>query len=273
METLSIRKTYSSRSEIFNLYPLGDVHLGAKGVDRDLLHKTIEFIKNDDKAIVFCMGDMVDAVFPDDRRWDARTVDSRYTVEDLADFGMAQLRDAEEVLEPIKDKIVCFFTGNHEEKIAKKHGLDVTKRLALEFGKPYMGYSGFVRINFARGSSSNTLNVYMHHGRGSGRSLGSAARTLESVMNMFEADVYMMGHIHNKCTIKRPLLRMSKSGDLVHKERIGAFSGSFLKTYVKGTSTYPEVGQYPPSELGTVCIRVKPDVGKMIGVTDILNFG
>ena len=42
-----------------NIYPLGDVHIGSKECDMDLLHEWVEMVKNDPYGYVVIIGDMM----------------------------------------------------------------------------------------------------------------------------------------------------------------------------------------------------------------------
>ena len=74
MHLIERRIPYSSKSDTFNLYGIGDVHVGNIGFAKDKFERDIKAIKNDPRALVVLMGDLADAIVPTDKRFDGRTV-------------------------------------------------------------------------------------------------------------------------------------------------------------------------------------------------------
>ena len=44
--------------DYLNIYPLGDVHIGSKECDMELLKEWVEMVKNDPNGAVVIIGDM-----------------------------------------------------------------------------------------------------------------------------------------------------------------------------------------------------------------------
>jgi hypothetical protein len=129
-----------------------------------------------------------------------------------------------------------------------------------------IGYDGFIRVRFIRNKStdsapaSHVFVIYASHGFGGSRTSGPKVNRLESVAHSFDADIIILAHEHKK-VIAPPIIKLglSERGDLIQKKQLAVMSGSFLKSYVKGATSYAEKSGYPPSDLGTVKIYVTPE--------------
>ena len=63
-----------SRSDVFRLVPIGDVHLGAAACDESRLVEVVKGIAADDRAYWVGLGDYCEFINMQDRRFDARTL-------------------------------------------------------------------------------------------------------------------------------------------------------------------------------------------------------
>jgi UDP-2,3-diacylglucosamine pyrophosphatase LpxH len=269
MQTTEFVIPYRSKTDVFKIWAIGDVHIGAKNVHRERFEATLKEIAKDKNSYIVLLGDLVDAITMSDRRFDMREIDPRYSLEEVGRIAEKQMEDVYEYLKPVQDKVICMITGNHEHKLAQRTGYDISRILANKMNVPMLGYSGFARLIFRRKSSKNnpcnthSYTIYMHHGRGGGRSGGSGLNNLDKLPGMFDADIYMMGHIHRQIIDHKPILYMDRGGNIKERYKVLMNSGSYLRTYGQGSTGYGEVGQYPPSVLGSVYVEIAPHTGRM----------
>jgi len=261
---------HTSRSDVFKIIPIGDSHIGNIGFYRERLIEDVKRIAEDDNAYTVLMGDICESITIADKRFDPRSIDKRYHVTDLSHLIRRQLEDAVDYLAPLKGKVLGVLAGNHEEKIRLTAYYDVSLELARELNAPYLGYDGFIRLNFIRRTPNSTkqnsrcvetIDIYANHGHGGGRRNGSKVNVLDDASNIFDCDIVYMGHGHKKI-IAPPMVRLGldKNCNLVQKKKYSVMTGSFLKGYVEDATTYVEKQLYTPADLGTVTTYIRPGV-------------
>lgn len=272
---------YGSRKDWFTIHNFSDLHLFNAGCARGVLERDLEAVRQDPYAFWVGGGDYVDAISPTDRRWDADAV-ADLRVKDLAQLGRVQMRAVADLFRPIKHKCLGLLLGNHEKVYQQqKEQADLHGWLCMELGVPCMEYSALFDVIFVRtprlktprlqwqapanhrNTKSRKLRFMVHHGSGYAQTPGGKLNKLIQFMHMFEADAYMIGHVHDQKAQR--LVKVGGNADctkLVQKETIGVISGSYLKTYAEGVTTYGEQKGYAPVPLGASFIRIHPDSGQ-----------
>jgi len=113
---------------------------------------------------------------------------------------------------------------------------------------------------------SVTFRVFGHHGAGYAQTPGGKLNRLVQFMQSFVADIYFCGHVHDKVGRREPALGANADCTKIEAyERVGVISGSYLKTYAQGTTTYGEQRGYRPTTLGAATVRINPDKRKVRG--------
>ena len=236
--------------------------MGNAGCDLDELKKVIEYIKARDHTYWLGLGDYIDAIVVNDaKRFDPRSIDQSYKIADLSNLIRDQIKYIIDLLKPIAGRGLAVFCGNHEEHIRLHYYYDVLLELARELSLPAMGYDGFVRLHFHRTKSEgrNSFDIYATHGFGGSRRSGGKVNKLEDLCYHFDADIIMVGHEHKKI-IAPPVLRLGLNNacQLIQKKQLAVMTGSFLRGYVEGHTSYVERNGYPPTDLGVVKISIAP---------------
>ena len=181
-----------------NLWVLNDVHFGAKACRIDKFKERIEKIKKDKNAIVILNGDLLEAIHFNDPRFDIDSVDPKYNTVNKQYVGMRK------ILEPIKNKIVAVGDGNHEYKIKKYSGMDISRLYAEEFNAIYYGDALIIKLTIAK-KEYNCLII--HGGSGSTTMTGNIGAIKKYADNMETTpDVVIMGHVHRLDLIHNPKL-------------------------------------------------------------------
>jgi predicted phosphodiesterase len=263
MQTLIRHIPYNSRSAYFNIYFLGDIHLGAAHCDEVLLKQTVEHIRKDGRALVFLMGDIVDAILPKDKRFEAGLVAEWV---DRSNVLGSQVKEACKILKPIGGKVIGILDGNHEEKVKQDQSFRIKRELIDRMGADGfiwkdLSYSSLVRLIFAwragKSSHINSLTLYLHHGWGGGR--GDATNQYKEMMASYEADWFVFGHTHKRYVMDELFYKLNRAGDLVETRRVSGRSGTFLRTVDKGDeASYGEQKGYRPTPRGCLCIKYYP---------------
>jgi len=232
------------------IIPLGDIHLGNVNCDKKYLQNTIKWIADHPNTYVIGMGDYCENIYGDDRRIDIDAMDREiFTPEE-------QYLKIKQILSPIKDKIIVLLTGNHEDTIRKRVGIDMTRRLCYDLGIPYGGICSFVRFGID-GYHSPKLKIFAHHGYDSGRRLGSKINNVEDLSRSFDADIYLLGHSHAIGAATSVRIGIGCRGKFIHKRKvIFGRTGSFLNVYDVGARNYAEDKCLPPQRIGVIRIDI-----------------
>ena len=244
------------RSQKFNLIPIGDTHVGSVNCDEKKLKDLVEWVRKTPDTYVIGMGDMIEAI---------NVSDPRFAIDSLMEGGKEidnllykQIKRVAEILKPIAPKIIGLLEGNHEEKAKKFYHVDATSILCEKLGVQYLTYSALIRLQFKRGISVQNVMVYAHHGFGGGTTVGGKLNKIQKLATNFLADIYLMGHVHDKYVFPTEQLYMPLSGNPVIKARkkVFALTGSFFNTYADGYSSYSEKMAYSPIPTGVIKIQI-----------------
>jgi len=273
-----------------NIFLFGDLHIGTVLCHRDGIQQLIEMMQSSYHSCTnnygVCVGDMIEAIMVDDKRYDIETT--------AEPFPLQQVKDAVKTLSPIASKLLCILKGNHEQKLWKFG--DLAKEIADQLNVPYGTWTAKLTINNREKKNSKYLyKIFATHGRKSitstaddpKRRLVNQRLILKRHLKFKAADcvVQVKGHTHKLIVcapeeelyliddgkkVKQKYISSSQNAPYIHPDhRYYINSGSFYKLYGKdGISSYAEIAEYDPLELG-FCILMVRD-GKIQGVERIV---
>lgn len=267
MELLTFDIPIRGKSDVVQLVPIGDIHSGASGCDEKELKETVEYVAAGSHRYTILMGDLIDAIYPDDKRWDDRSVADWVPRARPVD---AQYERIKSIIAKIpRERIIGVLEGNHEIKARTVHYRDVTLDLSRELGIRYLGQEAMIRLRFSRPKSlgCNSYLIFATHGSGGGRKPGAKINRITELSNFIDADIFLMGHVHEKSAIKNVVLSMDNLGRFTQKERLYCLTGTFLKTYSREANSYGARALYAPTSIGAPIINIQPYHGKLEVVT------
>jgi hypothetical protein len=277
MEVLESHLPYASRSDVFTLWYMSDIHAGARNLDEALLDQTIATINKDKHALWWLGGDPCDFIpYQDAKRWDPGSVAPWISVADLDDLPRVQAHWLTDKLKPIAGKCMGVGIGNHDDSIRKHHAQDIHQIILGNMNGHLparatrirsIGFSGFHVLRFCRGKEGGavrTLTIYQHHGWGGGRLKGAKALNLERVFAYYDCDLFFTGHNHDRIAFKSVAMHAvcgEKGATYKAKSRVAVNCGTFLRTLSQpgDDPTYSEVKGYYPTELGPIPVTFEPD--------------
>ena len=110
---------------------LGDVHYGSPQCDIERFQKMLDYCLSR-RIYVFLMGDMIEM---------ATRESVGAGVYEQEKIGQTQYEEMIEMLRPLAKArlILGLLEGNHEERVYKETGYDISKALARELKIPYLG--------------------------------------------------------------------------------------------------------------------------------------
>ena len=193
------------------IHPMSDLHIGDTQSDFKLIMERIEHIKNTDNAYCILDGDLMDSAI-------AGSVGDTYGA---ALQPMDQLKRCVKIFEPIKHKILAVLPGNHEHRIYKTDGLDITEIMCGQLGiaNRYSPTTALLFVRFGKNALRHNrpqmYTVYVSHGTGGGRREGGKVNRLADLAAIVDADIYVMGHTHLPFVMKESFYRVSGSNSSV----------------------------------------------------------
>lgn len=185
------------------IYPIADVHLGAINHQKDAWDAFVHKIASEEDSYLILNGDLINN-------------NTRSSVGSPFDDTLRprdQKRMMMEYLAPIKEKILCITSGNHEQRSLKDADDDPTYDIAckLDIEELYRPNTAFIKIgigsrNKGRGfiCAKQSYTFAVTHGSGGGIYTGATVNRNERWGNIIDnVDCIIVGHTH-KGTVTRP---------------------------------------------------------------------
>lgn len=206
MKVIKCDLPYAKEIEI---HPMSDLHIGDAHCDYKLILERIEHIKNTENAYCILDGDLMDTAI-------ASSIGDTYgaTIQ-----PMEQLQHCVKLFEPIKDKILAVLPGNHEHRVYKTDGLDMTQLMCNQIGihGKYSPTTALLFVRFGKNEKNRPqlYTIYVTHGSGGGRKEGGKVNRLADLASIVDADIYVHGHTHLPLVFKNSYYRTSGANSSV----------------------------------------------------------
>jgi hypothetical protein len=260
MKLLDYTINLAGRADEVTIYPLGDVHTGAKNCAEKQLMKVVREIEKNPLARWLGGGDLINAIKPDDlKRFDVKALpnwlfvgDAETIKERLSDIVVQETERITEILEPIKDKCIGLIEGNHERTMRKRYNYNAQKDLCEKLGVVNLYSAAWIRMFFRNRRRTSVMKIGIRHGYGGGRAAGAEPKKLADLLSYWpDCSLVFSGHTH---TAEHPdptvSLYLPNTGalpkELLKRYRWAANWGCWLLTHASGASTYEEDACYPP---------------------------
>lgn len=207
MKTIKCDLPFAEQIEI---HPMSDLHIGDRHCDYKSILERIEYIKNTPNCYCILDGDLMDMAV-------STSIGDTYGA---SIQPMEQLKHCVRLFEPIKDKILAVLPGNHEHRIYKTDGLDITELMCSQLGimDRFSSTTALVFVRFGKSKERNRpqlYTIYVTHGTGGGRKEGGKINRLADLSAIVDADIYVMGHTHLPVIMKESYFRVSGSNSSV----------------------------------------------------------
>lgn len=219
------------------LVALSDLHVGAHAADLAGLKAVIEGVRTTAHRYVVLIGDLTNAAL----------AHSKSNIYEETLHPQQELDLLKTLLTPIQDKILAMVPGNHEERIWRTAGIDVSQILAEKFNIPYSPTAMLLELPVG----SQTYSVYLHHGTGGGRTT-TRFEGNHRFSQIVDADLYISGHIHSGHVAREGHFH-TDGGKVSLHEQVFVTTTSWL-----GYESYAEKFGYKPSVIRPAYIRFDP---------------
>ncbi|HZK39278.1 MAG TPA: metallophosphoesterase [Clostridia bacterium] len=191
------------------IHALSDWHIGDSMSDFKLIQQTLEYIKNTPNAFVMLNGDLMDTAI-------SSSVGDTYGANLQP---MEQLKTCVKLFEPIKDKILCILPGNHENRVYKTDGIDMTALMAAQLGlsERYTDTTALLFVRFGHNDKGRKMcySIYSTHGCRGGRKEGGKINALADLACIVDSDVYVHSHTHLPAVFKNSFYRANPQNNAV----------------------------------------------------------
>jgi predicted phosphodiesterase len=255
------------------------IHQGTLFQHSDGVKQLIEETKEDNTYLAL-LGDLAEAIAPDDPRFSFDSVDPKQST------AVLQYKSLVKQFEPVKERVLFSLTGNHDMTIARKSGNLVEHLFCSQLNIPFGTYTCKTGIFDTNGN--RMYKIFATHGFGQINStlpdIRDRRRSMERALvrklmpKAADCELNVMGHTHKLIVVKpEKELYLTDNGAVPKQhytsERWGlpyegryippndrwyANCGSFLKLYgPMGASGYAEIAGLDPIELGYVLVMVE----------------
>lgn len=168
-----------------------------------------------------------------------------------------------DLMNPVRDRILCLIQGNHDGRTDEVSQFDIMKYIKKCLGCDYLGGSSqqaWINLWF---SKYKNYKLFIRHGSYAGKYPRNHLRTMINDYGEI-ADLILIGHGHQlKDTYE---LKNRYGRGKVYKKRIyGAMCGSFLKNVA-----YAKTKGYLETEIGNVILQL--DRERMFIITGLNHY-
>lgn len=199
-----IERRFLDKKDI-TIYPIADIHLGAAEHREVAWREFRTRILEEENSYIILDGDLINNAIKS-------SVSSVY---DEVLRPREQKKLMTEMLAPLKDKILCAVSGNHERRSSKEVDDDIIYDILckLDIEERYRENIAFLKIRFgtsrSNGSSNPTYILAVTHGGGSGVMTGSAVNRAEKLGYVLDGvDALIVGHTHKPFTTQPGKLKV-----------------------------------------------------------------
>ena len=235
----------SENIHCLEIHPFADLHIGDRNCNTRLIKERIESVKNNPNAYIILNGDIINNA-------------TKASVSDT--YGeemppMEQLTRFIEIFEPVKDRILCATSGNHENRTYKQDGIDLTYLAMQQFGiaDRYASEGVVLFVHFGtttRHKSKVVYSIYATHGSGGGRRPGAKINRLEDMLGIVQCDCYVHSHTHTPIIFKASSHTANSVRGVVTKTNHLFVNTSAMLEY----GGYGQAQEYKPSSLDSPII-------------------
>lgn len=262
---IDLNKIGLKKDALIHLEGFSDIHYGALNHLPNLLKKRMNAVIKEPARFTFYGGDQLDAITPKDKRWQQESV----TENSLEEQKIGFYRVTKELTDLHKKnkkndghgKILWGLAGNHEynnkdiDQSWIKRFFEGDEKAGIEgLGVDYLGSRAMIGLEILwKGKPLRHWSILNVHGFGGG---ANAYTPLQNLMWNHTADVYLMGHLHQKMSMEEQMVSFSFAhGKAVQRKIILGNTGSFTETMLDGYDQwYERRNKMKPAVAGTITV-------------------
>lgn len=230
-----IKREYPKSYDTLRVYAIGDVHVGSREFNEEVIKKKIDIIKNDKHGVLSICGDLGDFGLKN----------SKTNVYQETMSPLEQKDYIFELFKPVADKIISCVPGNHEERLVREVGICPLYDLCVLWGVSdvYRENMAIARLNFGsvRPKAKNSFVILTTH--------GSSVNKHKKFIACFDGiDAAISGHTHTPSYAPHGKIKVHNHGSVATHV---AYKEIVVDAHLKpgGYSIKHEYEIAPPPEL------------------------
>lgn len=255
------RIEFEKYGEPIYLIPFGDIHRSAPLCHIEKWKEFLDWAKHKKRCYFLGMGDYDDLISSSERFGLQGAKLHESTLQTIEDTYRKFTDRLIKELSFMEGRLVGLLEGNHYAVF--QNGTTTTQRMCEALKCRYLGCNAFIRLTLRQNSKhavTNSLDIWAHHGLGAARLVGGSLNRVQQMLEISDCDVALMGHDHKKSVgiINRLKLVGGNGMRLSHRKVVMARTGSFLRGYVPGATSYVADRGLNPTDLGVIKIELTP---------------
>ncbi len=241
LDTVRLKPNKADRAQII---PLGDCHLGYPTTNIKKLRGYIDFCL-EKNVYVIGLGDYIEAGLTTSvgNSVYAQTLNPHKQVEEIISL-----------FSPLAEKglLLGLHGGNHEERIYKTSGINITKFMCRILGVRFFGYAMFHLFLIGK----QKYVMYTCHGSSGARLSYTKVKAAIDLGRFINAEIIATGHVHETFSQKFSYYEIDTvKRQKVTKDKYIILTGHFLEY----PESYAEMKNMAPSKTGAVKISLFGD--------------
>ena len=231
------------------IWPISDVHLGAAEHNAEAWAAFCREIEQRPNAYVILGGDLINNA-------------TRSSISNIFEETMRpreQKKRMVEVLRPLRDKVLCAVSGNHERRGLKDADDDPTYDILckLDLETVYRENVAFLRLHFGDdkidGSRNPTYVFVVTHGAGGGILTGGVVNKAERFAYVIDgADALIVGHSHKPFITHPSKIKINAQKGVVYLRPFKVISTTSWLDY----GGYASQKMLPPTSIAPQIIKL-----------------
>lgn len=269
------------KDDIFNLVPLGDIHIGNEACDQEALTQKINEILADENKFTIGMGDYLENNGIVSRMGLNKHVSEQQIADSPYPTVERQITKFLELWSPLiretktfpMGKTIGLHVGNHEDRTIKGEGFVQRICQPLELvqkvkRKLYLGDFAFTKLSFIyRGQVVSKFTVVSAHGTNfGGQRLGTVLNAAHQKFTQYAFDVALFGHTHFAGVEKfnrGDVVDMGEGLGYVEQKHLIANTGAFVRSHLEGVDLYTDKQFGSLRNKGTITVTFAPYESKV----------
>lgn len=174
------------------IWPLADLHIGSREFDTKRFLAWREKVLSKSNRQVVILGDIIDNGIKSSI---ASPYESTMTPKEQREY-------AAELLRPLRGRIICILSGNHEYRSRKDTDTDPAELIAAKLGLEDVYRADVAILHIRVGkvanghSKSPSYSIGLTHGSSNGMTLGAGINRMGPLAIAMGVDMMIMGHTH-----------------------------------------------------------------------------
>ena len=284
-----------NEKDTIDLEPLGDIHVGHVGFDKERYLERVKAIARDPNRYTLFMGDQLDAINIYDKRFQPNSVklheidDQRQQWHDLTqelidiqlkrstDDMVAQYeynpttnkmdmtkRKIKRLKKGQNPKIWGLLHGNHEYKIKELTEQYLKNNFCYNNGIDFLGAKCYISLDIKyKNEILGQWSIMAMHGYGGGK----PENMLRQMRVGNYMDIFLCAHVHQKYYGEKEVMDMDhKEGEVWGRQVTLVNTGTFVHSLTKNVSGYMDTkNEVDGSPIGTATISINAASGKVNG--------